>query len=502
MPLLEMRNIVKEFPGVRALDGVSFALDEGEIHALVGENGAGKSTLMKILAGAYPYGTFTGDLLIRGRPVRFSSVKDSTAAGIGMIFQELSLVKEMSVAENIFLGREPEKLGIIDRHRMEHEAAKALRRLGLDIDPRMPAGSLGIGGQQLVEIAKALSHNAEILVLDEPTAALTESEVEALFGILGTLRENGVALIYISHKLDEVYRIADRITILRDGAAVGTYRASELEPDRLIAAMVGREVGDVFPAERHTPGDTVLEVRGLTAKRAGSDRNVLEGVSFSLRAGEVLGIAGLMGAGRSALLSAIFGAFDGTVSGEVSIGGRPANTTSPRDAIHNGIAYVTEDRKRFGLVSGQSIARNITLAALPRVAGGFVTDNNREHAAAAAPMASLGVRPNDPGADVANLSGGNQQKVVLAKWLLTEPRILLLDEPTRGIDVGAKQEVYAEIHRLAADGLAIALASSELPEVLGLSDRVIVLREGQVAAEISRENATAELVMAAATGGH
>jgi D-xylose transport system ATP-binding protein len=502
MPLLEMRNIVKEFPGVRALDGVSFVLEEGEIHALVGENGAGKSTLMKVLAGVYPHGSFSGDILLRGRPSNFYNVRDSAAAGIGMIFQELSLVKEMSVAENIFLGREPTRLGVIDRHRLEHDAKALLRDLGLAIDPRVPVGRLGIGRQQLVEIAKALSQNAEIFVLDEPTAALTESEVDLLFDILRRLRERGVGMVYISHKLDEIYRIADRITILRDGATVGTHAANELAPDRLIADMVGREVGEIFPAERHIPGDVALEVRDLSAQDPGAPRKSLSNISFALRRGEVLGIAGLMGAGRTELLSALFGAFDGTVTGEILVDGRTAKIRSPADAIRSGIGFVTEDRKRTGFVPGQSVARNVTLAALPAVSGRFFTDSIRENAAAAAPMRSLGIRPNDPAAVVDTLSGGNQQKVVLAKWLLTDPSILLLDEPTRGIDVGAKQEVYAEINRLAREGLAILLVSSELPEILGLSDRILVLREGRVAAEFTREEATPELIMSAATGGN
>lgn len=499
MPLLEMRDIVKEFPGVRALDGVSFALAEGEFHALVGENGAGKSTLMKVLSGVHPAGTFDGEIFVNGRPANFSGVRDSEAGGIAIIFQELSLVKELTVGENIFLGREPARFGVINRSELYHRASKLLKDLHVAVDPRAKAGTLGIGQQQLIEIAKALSQDAKILVLDEPTAALTESEVETLFSILAKLKARGVGLIYISHKLDEVFRMSDRITVLRDGRTVASFAAGETSKDRVIAAMVGRAVGDIFPESKHELGDVALKVRGLTVY-AESGKRVVDDVSFTVRKGEVLGIAGLMGAGRSELLSAIFGVSPGRVDGDISIEGRRVNIASPRDAIANGVGFVTEDRKRFGLILEQTILDNMTLAALPSISNGPLTHRSREAVAAAGPMKTLGIRAASPLSVANTLSGGNQQKVVLGKWLLINPKILFLDEPTRGIDVGAKQEIYVEINNLARDGLAIVLVSSELPEVLGLADRVIVLHEGRMTGEFACGEATPENVMAAATG--
>ena len=503
MPLLEMRNIVKEFPGVRALDGVSFTLESGEFHALVGENGAGKSTLMKVLSGVYPEGTFEGEILMDDAIRHFRGVRESENAGIAIIYQELSLVKELTVGENIFLGREPSRLGVIDSTKLYHDAAKLLRELHLDIDPRIQVGNLGIGRQQLVEIAKALSQDAKILVLDEPTAALAESEVETLFDILSKLKARGVGLIYISHKLEEVFRMSDRVTVLRDGRTVGTHSAKDLTKDRVIAEMVGREVGDIFPESKHEFGETALEVQSLTAYSVDRpDKRLVDDVSFSVRKGEVLGIAGLMGSGRTELMTAIFGAWPGKYSRKVMIDGNESAVSSPADAIANGMAFVTEDRKRYGLILEQTIVDNMTLAGLKQIAGRFLTDRTRELRAVREPMQSLGVRARSPVAIAGTLSGGNQQKIVLGKWLLTKPKVLFLDEPTRGIDVGAKQDIYSEINKLAKEGLAIVLVSSELPEVLGLSDRVIVLHRGKVEAEFTRADATAEKVMAAATGGH
>ncbi|HZE71754.1 MAG TPA: xylose ABC transporter ATP-binding protein [Pyrinomonadaceae bacterium] len=500
-PFLEMRNITKTFPGVRALDGVTFDLNKGEIHALVGENGAGKSTLMKVLGGVYPYSEYGGEILLEGQEQRFGGVRDAEKARIAVIYQELSLVKEMNVAENIFLGREPRTLGVIRWEELYRRAQSLLKDLHLPIDPLTPIRNLGIGQQQLVEIAKALSHDAQILVLDEPTAALTDAEVETLFGILEKLRARGVGMIYISHKLDEVFRISERITVLRDGRTVGTSATSELNEAQVIARMVGREVGDIFPQVDHERGEVVFEVRNISVEDPFlSGRKLVDNVSFSARRGEVLGIAGLMGAGRSDLLMAIFGAHAGRMSGEIRIEGKPVRITSPAQAIKQGIGFVTEDRKRFGLVLDQTILNNMTLAGLRRISGRFVTSIDAEAAAGGRAMKDLRVKANSVFTIAGTLSGGNQQKVVLAKWLLTNPRVLFLDEPTRGIDVGAKQEIYAEINRLAKSGLAIVLVSSELPEVLGLSDRVLVLHEGQVTGEFTRATATPEGVMACATG--
>jgi D-xylose transport system ATP-binding protein len=501
MSLIEMRNIVKEFPGVRALDGVSMTLEAGELHALVGENGAGKSTLMKVLSGVYPNGSFEGEIFVDAEPAYFTGIRDSEAAGIAMIFQELSLVKELTVGENIFLGNEPAQFGVIHWSRLYHAAANLLNDLRLPIDPRVKAGSLGIGQQQLVEIAKALSQNARILVLDEPTAALTETEVETLFGILERLRDRGVGMIYISHKLDEVFRMSDRITVLRDGRTVATCATADTDKDKVISAMVGREVSDIFPSADHDRGDLALSVGNATASSPDDpEKKLVDDVSFYVRKGEVFGIAGLMGAGRSELLMSVFGAWPGKYSRHIEIDGKAVSITSPSDAIRYGIGFVTEDRKRYGVLLEQPILDNMTLPGLKTLSGRFITHRNREAMAAAGTMRVLRIKAESPLTITGTLSGGNQQKVVLGKWLLTNPKVLFLDEPTRGIDVGAKQEIYAEINKLAKTGLAIVLVSSELPEVLGLSDRIMVLHEGRVTGEFTRAEATPEKVMAAATG--
>jgi D-xylose transport system ATP-binding protein len=500
-PLLEMRGITKSFPGVRALDGVSFDLHAGELHALVGENGAGKSTLMKVLGGVYPHGTYGGDIVIDGEVRRFASVREAERAGVAVIYQELSLIKELSIGENIFLGREPRTFGVIRWEELYSRAQKLLDELHLSVDARTPVGHLGIGQQQLVEIGKALSQEARILVLDEPTAALTDTEVETLFQIIKKLKARGVGMIYISHKLDEVFRMSERITVLRDGRTVGTEATEALDEPRVIARMVGREVGDIFPEALHERGEVVFEVRNMTVEDPNLRGKLLvRNVSFSVRRGEVLGIAGLMGAGRSDLLMGVFGAHAGRTSGEIYVEGKRVQITRPSEAIRYGVGFVTEDRKRFGLVLDQTILNNMTLAGLRRLSGRFLTDVDAEAAAGGRAMKDLRVKANSVFTVAGTLSGGNQQKVVLAKWLLTNPRVLFLDEPTRGIDVGAKQEIYAVINQLAKEGLAIVLVSSELPEVLGLSDRVVVLHEGRITGEFKRAEATPESVMACATG--
>jgi D-xylose transport system ATP-binding protein len=500
-PVLQMSAITKSFPGVKALDGVSFELNQGEIHALVGENGAGKSTLIKILAGVYPYGEYGGDILLAASPLHFKSVGDSEQAGIAVIYQELSLVKELSVAENIFLGREPRRFGVINWEDLYGRAQKLLDSLHLTIDPLTPVRHLGIGQQQLVEIAKALSQNARIVVLDEPTAALTDAEVETLFGILNDLRAGGVAMIYISHKLDEVFRISDRITVLRDGKTIDTTATSETDEADVITKMVGRAVDQIFPESKHDRGEVIFEVRDFTVEDPSVPGKLLvDRAGFTARKGEVLGIAGLMGSGRSELLMAIFGAHAGRKGGQTFVNGREVRITNPNEAIANGIGFVTEDRKRYGLILDQTILRNITLAGLRRLSGRFITNEDAEAAAGERAATDLRIKANSVFTVVGTLSGGNQQKVVLAKWLLTNPRVLFLDEPTRGIDVGAKQEIYAQINQLAESGLAIVLVSSELPEVLGLSDRVMVLHQGRITGEFTRSEATPEAVMSCATG--
>ncbi len=499
--LLEMKLITKSFPGVKALDGVTFDLNHAEIHALVGENGAGKSTLIKILAGVYPHPEYGGEIVLEGSERRFANVRESEHAGIAIIFQELSLVKELTVAENIFLGREPRRFGIINWEELYSRAQKLLDELHLQIDPRTPVVNLGIGQQQLVEIAKALSQNARILVLDEPTAALTDAEVDTLFSILNDLRARGVAMIYISHKLDEVFRISDRITVLRDGKTIDTTATAETDEPRVIAKMVGRAVDQIFPEAKHDRGEVIFEARNVTVEDPSVPGKLLvDQVGFAAHKGEVLGVAGLMGSGRSELLMAIFGAHAGRKSAEILVDGKHIQIEKPSDAIKHGIGFVTEDRKRYGLILDQTILRNMTLACLRRLSGRFVTSEDAEAAAGERAATDLRIKANSVFTVAGTLSGGNQQKVVLAKWLLTNPRVLFLDEPTRGIDVGAKQEIYAQINRLAERGLAIVLVSSELPEVLGLSDRVIVLHEGRVTGEFTRKEATPEAVMSCATG--
>ncbi|HYS54393.1 MAG TPA: ATP-binding cassette domain-containing protein [Thermoanaerobaculia bacterium] len=500
-PLLEMRNISKRFPGVLALDRVSFDLRSGEVHALVGENGAGKSTLMNVLGGVYPYGSYEGDILVDGQVQRFNGVHASENAGIAVVHQELSLVPEFSIAENIFLGREPVRFGVIQTEGLYSSAQRVLDELQLKLAPHIPVGYLGIGQQHLVEIAKALARSARILVLDEPTAALTDAEAEVLFRILRRLRESGAGIAYISHKLGEVLDLSDRITVLRDGRTVSTDPTRALDTHHLIARMVGREVTDIFPTTQHHPEAVVFEARGVTVEDPNvAGKLLVDDVSFSVRRGEVLGIAGLVGAGRSDLMMAIFGAHQGRTAGEFFIRGSRININQPSDAIGAGIGFVTEDRKRFGLLLDQPIVTNLTLAALKRLSGPLVTHVDAETAAGERSMKELRIKARSVFTVVGTLSGGNQQKVVLAKWLLTNPKVLFLDEPTRGIDVGAKQEIYQQITRLASEGLAIVLVSSELPEVLGLSDRVIVLHEGELTGEFTRAEATAEKVMAAATG--
>ena len=500
-PLLEMRNISKRFPGVLALNRVSFDLRPGEIHALVGENGAGKSTLMNVLGGVYPHGTYEGDILLGDQAARFGSVGASEDAGIAVVHQELSLIPEFTIAENIFLGREPRRFGVIRTEEIYSRAQRVLDELHLKLDPHLPVEALGIGQQHLVEIAKALARDARILVLDEPTAALTDSEAEVLFVILRRLRERGGGMVYISHKLNEVLSLSDRITVLRDGRTVSTDVTSALDTQRLIARMVGRDMAEMFSTTRHAPGDVVFEARGVTVRDPGVPGKLLvDHVTFAVRRGEVLGIAGLVGAGRSELMMAMFGAHHGRVAGQFLVAGSPVTINQPADAIAAGIGFVTEDRKRFGLLLDQTIVDNLTLAALQRLSGPVVTDVDAETVAGQHWMKELRIKANSVMTIAGTLSGGGQQKVVVAKWLLTEPKVLFLDEPTRGIDVGAKQEIYQQIDRLASEGLAIVLVSSELPEILGLSDRILVLHEGRLTGEFARDKATAERVMACATG--
>jgi len=500
--LLELRSITKDFPGVRALDGVSFDLERREVHALCGENGAGKSTLIKILCGYYPSGTYGGEILLEGKPVHFRSLKEAEEHGIALIAQELALVPELSVAENLMLGREPVKGGLIQWDVVGSEARRALDLVGLAVDPNRPVKELGIGQQQMVEIAKALAKSAAILVLDEPTAALTEADAQRLLAFLAELRGRGVSSIYISHRLEEVFQIADRITVLRDGRSIATHPAKEATLDRVISEMVGREVKNLYPRPDTTPGKPMLAVSGWSVEDPlNPGRFVLKDVAFDVHAGEILGIAGLMGAGRTALLSSIFGAARSPVRGTLQIEGGPPRgpLRSPAEAIASGLALVSEDRKRYGLVLEADVAENLTLATLRQFVKGLFLDHKARRRESLAQFQALRIKAPGLASLVNQLSGGNQQKVVLGKWLMARPRVLFLDEPTRGIDVGAKAEIYNLVAELARQGLAVVLVSSDLPELLGMSHRVLVLSQGRQTALLEGSAATPETVMAAAT---
>ena len=500
-PLLEMRGIGKQFPGVRALDGVDFTVIPGEIHALVGENGAGKSTLLKILGGSYPTGTFTGELKMDGHPCRFTSVADAERAGLAVVHQELSLVGPLTVAENVTLGHEPRTAGVVRRDTARVVARDALALLHADIDPDVTVERLGIGHQQMVEIAKALARKARLLVLDEPTAALSDADADVLLRLLERLRAQGLGIVYVSHRLDEVLRIADRVTVLRDGRSVRSAVARDMNARQLVADMVGRDIDSLFPHSPRTPGPVVLSASHVSVDDPHvAGRRLVHDVSLEIRAGEVVGLAGLVGAGRSELLMALFGAPAGPCRGEIAIDRATLRAHTPRVAIDRGMALLGEDRKQLGLLLGSSVADNIVLPVLSRLAERGVLSPSRVRAVADNAIRALGVRPADPDERAGALSGGNQQKVLLGRWLETGPRVLLLDEPTRGIDVGAREEIYALIDGLAASGLAILVVSSDLPEVLGLADRVLVMRAGRLVAEFTRGAATPEAVMGAATG--
>jgi D-xylose transport system ATP-binding protein len=499
--ILRADHITKRFPGVVALKDVSFDLREGEIHALCGENGAGKSTLIKLLSGIHPHGSYEGKFEVNGTEARFESIKNAEQAGLAVIYQELALVEEMTVAENIFLGREPRRWGaFIDWPRMYREAQALLDRFKVDLDPAAPVRTLGVGQKQLVEIIKALAKDSKILILDEPTAALAEHEVLILLDILRDLRKRGIASIYISHKLDEVFSIADRVTVLRDGTTVYTQQAADTNKNEVIRHMVGREIGDLFPRRSSQPGDIILQVDSLAVADSESGVTKLHDIQFELRAGEVLGIGGLMGAGRTELLMHLFGAWGRRVSGQVTLKGRSTTGWTPESIIQNGLVLASEDRRRYGLHLEHEIGFNLSLSSLSSVTrGGFIQRNAEIHRNQGI-FDSLRVKATGLEAVVGKLSGGNQQKVVLGKALLTQPSIILLDEPTRGIDVGAKLEIYEIINQLTAEGKAVILVSSELPELIGMSDRILMLNAGRIGGAFTRAEATQEKLMAAAMG--
>ncbi|MCB1225015.1 MAG: sugar ABC transporter ATP-binding protein [Verrucomicrobiales bacterium] len=497
--VLRADRLTKRFPGVVALQDVSFDLKASEIHALCGENGAGKSTLIKLLSGIHPHGSYEGSFEVDGAEARFDSISDAAAMGISVIYQELALVDEMTVAENIFLGWEPRRWGgLVDWPKVYREAKTLIDRFHVDLDPAAKVGDLGVGQKQLVEIVKALAKDSRILILDEPTAALAEHEVQTLMDILRDLRQRGMACIYISHKLDEVFALADRITVQRDGKTVITETTTALDRATVIRHMVGREIGDLFPRRAPHPGAVVMQVEDLAVDGPDPHGVKLRGVNFRLRAGEVLGIGGLMGAGRTELLMHLFGAWGRRVAGAVQLEGWDTAAATPTQLIRRGLALVSEDRRRYGLVLEQGVGFNLSLASLQRFAKLGWLNQNAERREDQRLFDALRVKAPSLDASVGKLSGGNQQKVVLGKVLMTEPKVVLLDEPTRGIDVGAKLEIYELVNQLTEEGKAVILVSSELPELIGMSDRILMLREGRVSGEFRREEATQERLMEAA----
>lgn len=502
-PLLEMRGITKEFPGVRALDDVSFAVTHGEIHGLVGENGAGKSTLMKVLSGVYPHGSYSGDILFEGAVQQFGGISSSERVGIAIIYQELALVPDMTVYENIFLGHEISSRGLVNWNETVLRAREMLDMVHLDINPAILVRDLSVSQQQLVEIAKALSKNVKLLILDEPTSALNENESENLLALISSLRDRGITSVLISHKLKEVIEVADVVTVLRDGHTVATLYGSkgEIDENTLIKNMVGREINNIYPARKHVVTDEIVfEVNNMNAYDPSLGRQILRDINFNVRKGEIVGFAGLMGSGRTELALSIFGnPRKYHLSGEIIKKGQPHTFRHPSQAIDAGIAYVSEDRKSQGLILIQDVKQNITLANLRELARRTVVDENREVQVSREYKDSLGIKTPSLEQVVVNLSGGNQQKVSLAKWLFVKPDLLILDEPTRGIDVGAKFEIYTIMNDLVERGMSIIMISSELPEVIGMSDRIYVMSEGRFTGVLEIKDATQEAIMRLAT---
>ncbi len=499
MTVLSTTALSKRFGGVQALSGVDFELRAGEVHALCGENGAGKSTLIKLLGGVHAHGSYTGTIKVAGKPARFAGPRDAERAGISVIHQELLLVPEMTVAENLLLGGAPRRFGLLDWNALHAEARAVLDEAGIDLDPTARVADLGVGQRQLVEIAKAVRKKSRILILDEPTAALSEQEQSKLLELVERYRSAGVSCIYVSHKLDEVFRLADRITVLRDGKSVVSQGRAETSPEQVIRHMVGREIAELFPRRKQQRGELLLSVRGLSVAPARGREALLDAIDFDVHAGEVLGIGGLMGAGRSELCMHLFGAWGERLRGSVELAGKALPPGRPETALKHGLALVSEDRKRFGLFPDASIGYHLTLSSLARFVRRGLIERQREYRAAQDLFDSLQVKARDLETKAAALSGGNQQKVVLGKALLTEPRVLLLDEPTRGIDVGAKVEVYELVNRLTAQGKAVLLVSSELAELLAMSDRILMLHKGRVSGCFA-PSASQEALLAAALG--
>jgi putative multiple sugar transport system ATP-binding protein len=500
--ILEMRDITKTFPGVKALSNVTLEVERGEIHAICGENGAGKSTLMKVLSGVHPHGTYEGEIVFEGQPSTFASINDSEEAGIVIIHQELALIPLLSIAENIFLGNEQVKGGRIDWHQTNHEAAKLLARVGLDENPVTPINQIGVGKQQLVEIAKALSKRVKLLILDEPTAALNDTDSAHLLDLLRHLKDQGITSIMISHKLNEITAIADATTVIRDGSTIETIRKGpDMTQARIIKGMVGRDLNNLYPEHEPKIGEEMMRVEGWTVMHPTvPGRIVSDNASFDVRRGEIVGIAGLMGAGRTELAMSLFGqAYGRKTAGKLFLRGKEVDLKSVDDAIEAGLAYATEDRKRYGLNLIDDIRRNISAASLGKIASRGVVNSNEEIKVAEHYRKALRIKTPTVMTVVGQLSGGNQQKVVLSKWMMTEPEVLILDEPTRGIDVGAKFEIYGIINELADAGKAVVVISSELPELLGICDRIFTLAFGRITGQLPRGEATQESLMALMT---
>ena len=500
--ILEMKNITKEFPGVKALDNVNLKVERGEIHALVGENGAGKSTLMNVLSGIYPYGTYTGDIIYDGKECQFKTLHDSEQLGIVIIHQELALIPELSIGENMFLGNERKGRFGIDWDRTYHEAEEHMRQVGLKENATTLIKDIGTGKQQLVEIAKALSKNVKLLILDEPTSSLNEEDSRMLLDLLLSFKKTGMTSIIISHKLNEISYVADKITVLRDGSTIETIDNSSrnIDEDRIIQGMVGRELSDRYPEREHNISKEIgMEVKNWSVYHpVYTEKKVVNNISFNVHKGEIVGFSGLQGAGRTELAMSIFGHAYGTnISGELYIDGKQKNLKSERDAILAGLAYVTEDRKGNGLVLPDSIAKNNTMARLEKVCNGGIIDVDKENAVAEEYVEKLRTKTPSVQQAVGNLSGGNQQKVLLAKWMFADPEVLILDEPTRGIDVGAKYEIYCIMNDLVAQGKSVIMISSEMPELLGMCDRIYVMNEGNMVTEMPASEATQEKIMAA-----
>lgn len=500
--ILDFQHVTKAFPGVVALNDVSFKIKRGEIHGLCGENGAGKSTLMKILSGVYPYGTYEGEILYNGQPLKLegSSIQQAADEGIAIVYQELTLVPGMTVGENIFLGKEPTKKGVINWDLVYADTQKILDEYHLDVHPQDIVKNLGVGKMQMTEIAKALSENAKVLILDEPTSALSEAEVAQLMLILETLKAHGVTCIYITHKIEEFFRICDTVTVLRDGNVVTTQDAKDLDSQKLVKYMVGREMKERFPKGNRTPGEVIFEVIDLKAEDPNKNKEVIKGVSFNLRKGEILGIAGLMGSGRTELVMTLFGEYGKITNGTIKLDGQEIVIKNGHDAMEKGISLVPEDRKRHGLVLIQSILKNISLPNLDKFASFMRINNDVELVESLKIAKELAIKTPNLMVPAESLSGGNQQKVVIAKWLMSGPRILIMDDPTRGVDVGAKFEIYKLMNELTEQGISIIMISSDLQEVLGMSDRVMVMCHGRSNCTLNINESTQERIMTLATG--